>query len=653
MSAKEHFWRLIRLLELEGDAEAERLVEQTRQLTGADAERTGNSLVALVVRDEDVALGGRVLLTLSKRDVRQALPWNRLGVGTPVLLSEESAGQASRPGRSKGTAGWRGIVSGRDARTIQVAFDRPPEPESDPATFRLDQSFDEVARRRQRAALEQAARAERGRLAELRDVLISERPLDFREPDGGEPLDDGLNESQRQAVAFALGAADVAVLHGPPGTGKTTAVVELIRRAVRRGEKVLACAPSNLAVDNLLERLVARGERAVRLGHPARVLPVLQRHTLDVLVGEHSDVRLARKLVREAWALRDRAGRYTRAKPAPGARREMRQEARDLIADARRMEAQAVTQILDSADVLCATLTGLDEGLIGGRTFDLAVIDEAAQATEPACWMPLLRSGRVVLAGDHCQLPPTVLAPEAAREGFGKSLMERLVGEHGPGISRLLSVQYRMHGAIMGFSSAEFYDSVLMADASVRTHTLCDLPHVRAGEDAEALTRTPLLFIDTAGAGYDEQTEPDGESRRNPQEAELVLRQVRALLGASVRPQELAVITPYAAQARLLRERLAALGVAEAVEVDTVDGFQGREKEAVVVSLVRSNPQGEVGFLADVRRMNVALTRARRKLIVVGDSATVAAHPFYARLVEYFEKQEAYRTVWEFGDRVP
>jgi predicted DNA helicase len=397
-----------------------------------------------------------------------------------------------------------------------------------------------------------------------------------------------------------------------------------------------------MAVDNLLMRLLAAGERAVRLGHPARVLPELREHTLDLLVDNHPSVRIGRKLVKEARALFRQAGKYTRAKPEPGARREMRQEAKTLLADARRLEAQAVEHLLSTADVLCATTTGLDHELLGTRTFDLAVIDEACQSTEPGCWIPLLRCGRVVFAGDHCQLPPTVLSAEAASQGFGRSLFERLMALDGPRVSRRLTVQYRMHEAIMEFPSLEFYDAELVADAGVRGHLLEDLPAVTAGP----LTAQSVEFIDTAGAGYDEEIEAGGESRINPGEAQLVERKVAALVDAGVPGSEIGVITPYAAQVRLLRERLDLPGL----EIDTVDGFQGREKEAIVISLVRSNLRQEIGFLADIRRMNVALTRARRKLLVIGDSATLGAHPFYSRMLEYFESLGAYHTVWEEED---
>ncbi|HWG44394.1 MAG TPA: AAA domain-containing protein [Gemmataceae bacterium] len=625
----DHFQRLAELLELESQAEARQILERIRRRKSGEAERSGDCLVDLVVRDEYAGLGGRSLLTLGKRNLNQSLPWTRLQAGTPVLLS---------PQGGKNANGWRGVVSERGPNFVRVAFNELPDDEREQPLYRLDLAHDEAARLRQRQALDRTRTAQRDRLAELRDILLGARAPSFAPPPDMTPLDAALNESQREAVRFALAAKDVAVIHGPPGTGKTTTLVELIRHAVRRGEKVLVCAPSNLAVDNLLERLLAHGEQAVRLGHPARVLPQLREHTLDLMVENHSDVKLARKFAKEAFALFRQAKKWTRARPEPGARRDLRQEGRSLLADARRLEAQAVESILNAAPILCATMTGLDSEIIGRRPFDLLVLDEACQTTEPGCWIPLLRSARVVLAGDHCQLPPTVVSADAARLGFGVSLLERLVSLYGATVTRRLDVQYRMHEAIMGFSSREFYEDALIADASVAGHRLCDLPGVRA----EPLTEQPVQFIDTAGAGYDEEVEPDGESRLNPQEAALVARKVHALLQAGVSASDIAVIAPYAAQVRRLRELLPVAGL----EIDSVDGFQGREKEVVVLSLVRSNVEGEIGFLADVRRLNVALTRARRKLLVIGDSATLSVLPFYRRLFEYFEALDAYQTVW-------
>jgi len=629
-SVDDHFQRLTRLLATESQAESQQAAERVRRLSAAEAERAGESLVDLVVDDAYSALGGRFLIRLVKRNRSLAMPWSRMGAGAPVLLSPED---------SAADAGFHGVVCERSDRFIDVAINEDPGDAADQATWRVDRSSDEVARQRQRAALERARTARGDRLAELRKVLLGERPPQFRDGPTLKPLDPSLNDSQQNAVRFALSASDFALIHGPPGTGKTTAVVEVIRQAVRRGEKVLACAPSNLAVDNIFERLLAAGERVVRLGHPARVLPELREHTLDLLVEAHSEVRAARKLVREAFALFRQAKKYTRAKPEPGARREMRQEAKELLADARRMEAQVVEGLLYSADILCATTTGIDSEVLGQRQFDLVVIDEACQSTEPGCWIPLLRGERVVLAGDHCQLPPTVVSREAAEQGYGVSLFERLIDLCGTDVARRLNVQYRMHEAIMDFSSREFYDGKLEAHPSVRSHCLCDLP----GVSQHPLAESPVRFIDTAGAGFEEETEPDGESRFNRQEASLVSRKLNELVAAGVSPAAIAVIAPYAAQVRLLREQLDLPGL----EIDSVDGFQGREKEAVIISLVRSNQAGEIGFLSDIRRMNVAMTRARRLLLVVGDSATLSTDPFYQRLFDYFERIGAYQSVWE------
>jgi predicted DNA helicase len=284
-------------------------------------------------------------------------------------------------------------------------------------------------------------------------------------------------------------------------------------------------------------------------------------------------------------------------------------------------------------------VTGLDRDLFKNRVFDWCIMDEASQGTEPGAWVPLQFANRLILAGDPFQLPPTVISPQACAEGFNVSLLERLLFQLGAPISCLLTVQYRMHQDIMEFSSDEFYEGRLIAAVSVRSHLLKDLPDVRSTH----LTETALHFIDTAGASYDEKIESDGESRFNPLEADLVAQKVKDLLDTGLAAQEIAVISPYSAQVRLLRERLKQTGI----EIDTVDGFQGRESEAVIVSLVRSNRNGEIGFLQDVRRMNVALTRARRKLIVIGDSATVTVHPFYHRMVTTFESIGAYHSVWE------
>ncbi|CAN5462194.1 AAA domain-containing protein [soil metagenome] len=636
-----HFRHLAWLMALEAQAESEQLQQQFLHSSPAAAERTGNSLIQLVMRDEFAGLGGRWLVTLGKRNQQMNLPWTRLRMGSPVQLSEENATEG-KP--------WRGVVSQLRRDTIQVAFTEWPEAENERATFRLDLASDEFTRRRAQAAMTLIDKAKGNRLAELRKVLLGEAPPHFQAPSIFTTLHPHLNQAQYDAVAHALTAADVAIIHGPPGTGKTTAVVELIRQAVQRGERVLACAPSNLAVDNIFERLLSAPElntgataQVVRIGHPARVLPALRDQTLEMLVENHPDMKLVRKLTKDAHALRAQAAKYTRAKPAPGERRDMRQEAKAMLADARRIEDQLVARIFGTARVVCATLTGLDEQLLGDHQFDLCVIDEAAQSTEPVCWIPLRYSQRLVLAGDHCQLPPTIVSPQAAAEGLAVSLLERLMEPTAaPEISRQLTVQHRMHEQIMNFSSERFYVGTLLAHATVQTHLLCELP----GVQPTALTETPVHFIDTAGADYQETLEAEGGSRYNAEEANLVQRKVDELRAAGVAATDIAVISPYAAQVRLLREQLATQ-LEAGLEIGSIDGFQGREQEAVIISLVRSNPDGEIGFLADTRRMNVALTRARRKLIVIGDSATIGGEPFYGALLAYFDQIDAYHTVWE------
>jgi superfamily I DNA and/or RNA helicase len=628
-----HFDRLLRLLQLEAQAEAEQLRTRAARMSGAQAEKLGNTLVEMAVEDEMPGLGGRWLMTLCKRNRTLPLPWNRFGRGTPVLLTPEE---------TEGGGLLRGIVADRTARNITIALQEMPDDDEAPS-WRIDYASDETARQRQRDALRFARDADRGRVKNWAKLLLGEKEPKFRELKET-PLDiefrttTTLNESQQAAVRFALSADDFAVIHGPPGTGKTTTLVEFIRRVVRRGDKVLATAPSNMGVDNMLERLVARGVRALRLGHPARVSAALREHTLDYLLENHPDQKVCEKLRRDAEKLFQKAGKFTRAKPARGEKQAMRSEAKQLMAEARRMEERIEKYLLDEAEVICATLTGLDDRILGDREFDWVCVDEAAQATEPPVWIALPRAQRLVLAGDHCQLPATVVSTEAAAAGFSESLMERTVAKN-PAWAHMLSTQYRMHEQIMGFSSREFYDGKLVAHESAAGRLLSDLPGVAANE----LTTTPLEFIDTAGAGFDETAAADGESRFNESETRLVARKVRRLVEAGLEPRQIAVIAPYAAQVKLLRELLADVDV----EIDSVDGFQGREKEAVVVTLVRSNETGEIGFLGDVRRMNVALTRAKRKLIVVGDSATLGGHPFYRDLLEYFESAGAYHTVWE------
>jgi predicted DNA helicase len=395
---------------------------------------------------------------------------------------------------------------------------------------------------------------------------------------------------------------------------------------------VLAAAPSNLAVDNLLERLAAAGLSCIRVGHPARVLPVLLEHTLEAKASAHEAARIAEELVDEALSLR-RDARKRRQRRGPGRFSESREKERDaraLLAEARALEARAEAEVLDRAQVVLATLTSLDARALAGRRFGLALVDEATQALEPATYLALLRADRAVLAGDPLQLPPTVLSP-AAQQGLGISLFERLVEVSGGAACVTLLEQHRMNERIMAFPSETLYQGRLRAHPAVARW---------------AIDEAPLELVDTAGRGFDEEVPEGSDSRQNPGEAELAAAEVDRVLALGVPPTEVAVISPYDAQVQRLRQRLGEL-LDRGLEVDTVDGFQGREKDAVIVSLVRSNEQGEVGFLGDVRRMNVAMTRARKKLVIVGDGATVSRHPFYEALIRHAELSGAWRSAWE------
>jgi superfamily I DNA and/or RNA helicase len=630
-----YFERWSWFLKLESDAERERLASRrttrkARGMSDRSMEAQGDTLMHMVIADDRTGLGGRTIVNFVKRERKQILPWNRFRVGSPVVASDEQTLMDVA----------NGLVCGRTSSSIEVVFDEWPEGHF----FRLELSADEVTRKRQQMAMLHALDG-RGRIAQFRGILIEDKPPEFLpikdlEAIRADLAESPLNPSQHDAILHALSAKDLAIIHGPPGTGKTTTVAHLIRQAVLGGQRVLACAPSNTGVDNLLEKLVGLGLNAIRIGHPARVLESLQEHTLDYLVDADPAMKVVREMRREADLLTTKAGRWTRAKPMAGARDDLKQESRRLRADAKLFEEQIINTKLDRASVICAT-TNYDPEILGNRTFQLGVIDEACQSTEPGYWPVILRVDRLILAGDHCQLPPTVLSNQAQLEGLSMSMMERLVGRWDKLATRQLTVQYRMHHKIMEFPSEHFYDDSLVADPSVANHSLADLPNF----NAETIGSEPVLFVDTSGADWTEQLDPNGESKLNPNEANWILQQVDALLEAGLPPEQIAVIAPYSAQVRLLRDRCSS----NDVEIDTVDGFQGREKEVVLISLVRSNSEGEVGFLADTRRMNVAMTRAKRKLMVIGDGATLGRNAFFKKWIEHTEAQGFYKSIWEFS----
>jgi ATP-dependent RNA/DNA helicase IGHMBP2 len=566
---------------------------------------------------DEAALAGRSLVTYGRPG--RPLGASRIGVGALVRVELRRERRDDAP---------TGVVARRSRDRVAVAFDEPPPDWATSGRVSLELVPSPVTWERLSAGLRRAASADGKR---WHAVLRGEAPR-FLPRARGPSLPSSLALEQETALDLADRALDVALVHGPPGTGKTTVLVEVIRRAVARGEKVLAAAPSNLAADNLLERLVAAGVDGVRVGHPARVVPALLDRTLEARVEGHEAALIADGLVEEALSLR-RDARKRREKRGPGRFSEARdaeRRARELLAEARRLEARAERDVLDRAPVVVATLTGVDAPVLSGRRFAVAVVDEATQAVEPAAILALLRADRAVLAGDHLQLPPTVISTAAAAGGLGVSLFERLAEANGDTAMVTLLEQRRMNEAIMRFPSQAMYGGRLRAHPSVAGWKL----------DEE-----PLLFVDTAGTGFEEGTPEGSDSRHNEGEAALVAREVEQILALGVAPGDVAVISPYDAQVQRLRQLLATR-VEEGLEVDSVDGFQGREKDAVVVSLVRSNDLGEVGFLSDVRRMNVAITRARKKLVVIGDSATVARHPFYESFVRHAQDVGAWVSAW-------
>jgi superfamily I DNA and/or RNA helicase len=631
MYLMEHLASLSRLLELERGEERRRYELESASLSWEERQARGLALTNLVATDTR-SLAGRALLELAPAAGGE-LVGSIIGAGSLVRLARRGE-HAEEP--------LTGVVARFSRSRLGVAFDVPPPDWAESGKLVLELLPNDVTYERQRAGLRRLASSDEPAHRRWRALLSGERTPAFV-PDPAFQPSGHLNREQNEALAHALSATDLALIHGPPGTGKTTVLAELIARAVARGERVLAAAASNMAVDNVLARLVERpGIRVVRIGHVARVSEPLLPWTMEEQVEAHPSQQTAREMLREAHELLQRARKQAargRSADRFAEAREARAAAGRLFTEARKLMRVTRDQLLASAQVVCATCTGSEVDLLEGQTFDLAVVDEATQATEPSTLLPLLKARRAVLAGDHRQLPPTVLSPEASRAGLSRSLFERLLELHGEPIARMLREQYRMHEAIMAYPSRVLYGGLLRAHPSVAGHLLTDLEGVANTE----ATRVPLVFLDTAGKGLEDELPPGSESRRNPGEAELVARKVNQLLEAGLAPQQISVIAPYEAQVRALRSLLPMAGL----EIDTVDGFQGRENEAVVVSLTRSNRDAEVGFLADIRRMNVAITRARRHLLVVGDSATVSAHPFYRGFIDEVTARGGYRSVWE------
>ncbi len=476
------------------------------------------------------------------------------------------------------------------------------------------------------------------RRAVLRDILFGDRPPQFDPPRPVEMIP-GLNASQAAAVDLALRAHDVAVVHGPPGTGKTTTLVEIIRRCAQRSRPVLVCAPSNAAVDLLTERCARAGLDVLRIGNVARVDPSVLVHTLDERWKRHPMAVDVKELRKHADEFRRLALKYKRSfgRAEMEQRKLLLKEARSIIDDVRRIERQITDLLVGGADVVACTLIASRNEEIRGRQFDTVVVDEAGQALDPALCVPLLRADRVILAGDPHQLPPTVIDRQAARV-LGSTMLERAVASH-PDAVCLLTEQYRMNHVIMTYSNDVFYEGKVIAHPSVEDRTVPD----------GAPLAESLVLIDSSGRGWEETPGDGAESLANAGEARCAVAQFEAIAALPNAPSlSVGIISPYRGQVRAL----AALVTEEhrssvaSLEIDTVDSFQGSECDVIIISLVRSNDDGEIGFLRDIRRTNVAMTRARRKLIIIGDGSTIAAHTFYAGLWQYVERNGTMLSAW-------
>ncbi|WP_456367730.1 IGHMBP2 family helicase, partial [Thermococcus sp.] len=600
------------LVEIERKAEIETMKAEMRRLSGREREKVGRAVLGLNGKIIGEELGYFLVRYGRDREIK-----TEISVGDLVVISK----------RDPLKSDLVGTVVEKGKRFLTVALETVPEWAL--RGVRIDLYANDITFKRWLENLDNLRESGRRAL---------ELYLGLREPEEGKevefrPFDKNLNASQRKAIAKALGSPDFFLIHGPFGTGKTRTLVELIRQEVERGHKVLATAESNVAVDNLVERLVDSGLKVVRIGHPSRVSRKLHETTLAYLITQHELYGELRELRVIGQNLKEKRDTFTR--PAPKYRRglsdreilrlaskgigtrgvparliremaewiKLNEQVSKTFEDARKLEERIAREIIREADVVLTTNSSAGLDVVDYGSYDVAIIDEATQATIPSVLIPINRARRFVLAGDHKQLPPTILS-EKARE-LSKTLFEGLI-ERYPWKSEMLTVQYRMNERLMEFPSREFYGGKVKADESVRNITLADLgvssPEENDGWGDVLRPENVLVFIDTSSLeDRFERQRRGSESRENPLEANLVRETIERLLKLGVKPEWIGVITPYDDQRDLISSLLP-----EEVEVKTVDGYQGREKEVIVLSFVRSNRKGRLGFLEDLRRLNVS-----------------------------------------------
>lgn len=627
-----YFEKLLDLLKIEREEDQRSYQQQTA--TTSVAQRRGNGLAWYPIAIRGTEMGrGDYLIVECERTTHHDIPHQlRFGASAQLFSNHDP-----KTDKVEGTISWQ---SGNRLK-ITLRTDELPEWASS-GKLGIDVLFDDNSYDEMTNALKAASKRE----DDLVKILTGEKAPTFDSTHPAIPTP-SLNASQQAAVNKILAANELAIVHGPPGTGKTTTLVQAIKAMIREDhQQILVVAPSNTAVDLLSEKLAEEGMNVLRVGNPARVSERLMSLTLDSKISEHASMKEINRLKKQANEFRNMAHKYKRnfGKAERDQRKALFDAARDIMKSVEKTEQYIMDDLFAKAQVITATLVGANHYTVRHLKYKTVVIDEAGQALEPACWIPILKAQKVVLAGDHCQLSPTIKSDAAARKGLRDTLLEKSVRLH-PEAVVLLEEQYRMHETIMRYSSNIFYEDKLKAHASVAEHLLF-------AEDV------PLAFVDTAGCGFDEKTE--GTSTTNPEEAAFLFKHLArfaATLDAHYTPKNfpsIAIISPYRQQIEILKEQLlhtpALHQYGDKISVNTIDSFQGQERDIVYISMTRSNTENKIGFLTDVRRMNVAMTRARKKLVIIGDSATLSQFPFYADFLTYAEEKNAYQSAWEFMD---
>jgi ATP-dependent RNA/DNA helicase IGHMBP2 len=629
----DYFKKLLDLLKTEREEDRQSYLRITEMSSVSERRAKGLSWYPIAIRGTEMSRGDYLSVEV-ERTTHQDIP-HQLRFGVPAVLFSNHDAKKDRV---------EGIVTYQGGNRLKITLRTEELPEwSRDGKLGIDVLFDDNSYDEMQNALKAAsALADDEKDGRLVNILTGEKAPTFH-PNLPKIEIPRLNDSQLEAVNKIVAANELAIVHGPPGTGKTTTLVQAIKALHQLDrQKILVVAPSNTAVDLLSEKLSEEGLNVVRVGNPVRVSERLTSLTLDSKMAGHSAIKDVKALKKQANEYKNMAHKYKRqfGKAERDQRKALFDEAHRIMKEVGSMEQYVIDDVLNKAQVITATLVGANHHTVRNLKYQTVVIDEAGQALEPACWIPILKGEKVVLAGDHFQLSPTIKSSEAAKNGLSTTLLEKCAAMH-PESVILLEEQYRMNEAIMGFSSKIFYENRLKAHESVAHHLLFP-------GDA------PLAFIDTAGCGFDEKLE--GTSSTNPEEAVFLfkhLTQFAAELDPTNFPS-IAVISPYKEQINLLKEQLlhnpSLLAFGDKISVNTIDSFQGQERDIVYISMTRSNPEGEIGFLSDIRRMNVAMTRARKKLVVIGDSATLSQLPFYLDFIAYAEGLNAYQSAWEFAD---